>query len=250
MRLLAIIPARYHSSRFEGKPLAMINSKPMVMWVYDAVKETKLFDEVLVATDEQRIFSIVNEFSGKAIMTSDTLRNGTERCNEVVSLLEKQDKHFDIIINIQGDEPLIKKQMIEAVIDGFEEKDADIVTLKKSITNKNDIFDANVVKVVCAKDKALYFSRSAVPFSRDGKEQELLSEGKYYKHIGIYGYRTSVLKQIVTLQESFLEKTEKLEQLRWLENGYNIIVKTTEFDTIGVDTPQDLENIKRIINKQ
>ena len=250
MRTIAIIPARYQSSRFEGKPLALINSKPMIMWVYDSVKKANLFNEVLVATDDERIFEAVEKHNGKAIMTSSLLSCGTERCKAVIEILEKQGESFDVAVNIQGDEPLIKKEQIQKVLDGFLDTKADIVTLCKEIEDYKDVEDSNVVKVVCNIDhKALYFSRSPIPFDRENKKENNINKGIYFKHIGIYGYKTKVLKEICSLPESLLEKTEKLEQLRWLENGYNIVVNKTDIDTIGVDTPQDLENVIRIINK-
>ena len=249
---LAVIPARYKSSRFEGKPLAMLHNKPMVMHVYDAACASNLFDRVVVATDDTRIFAVVKEYGGDYVMTSSTLRNGTERVAQTAEILEKENpnEHYDIIINVQGDEPLIKKEILSLLIDGFSGDNADIVTLKKAITDIEDIKDPNVVKVVAANDRALYFSRSAVPFNRDEKLENLLDKGIYYKHIGIYGYKSEVLKKIVTLEESKLEKTEKLEQLRWLENGYNIVAMTTIWDTIGVDTPQDLEKAEQLMNSQ
>ena len=250
-KLLAIIPSRYASSRFEGKPLAMINQKPMVIWVYDAVRNSYLFDNVFVATDDKRILDCVEIFGGKAVMTSKDCKNGTERCNQVVQILQDKDEKYDIVVNIQGDEPLIKKDMMVSVVSGFKDKEADIVTLKKAIEKYEQVNDPNCVKVVTDKnDRALYFSRAAIPYSREGKEMEIFDNKLYYKHIGIYGYRTKVLNEIVKLQESFLENTEKLEQLRWLENGYKILVKTTLWDTVGVDTKQDLDNIIKIINKQ
>ena len=242
-RILAVIPSRYASSRFEGKPLAKINDKPMVMWVYDAVKDSGLFNKVVVATDDERIFDVVKLAGGEVIMTSIDLKNGTQRVEQALRLLEKEGLEFDIVVNIQGDEPLIKKEMISAVIEGFKEKNADIVTLKKNITNIDEVADTNIVKVVCGKEKALYFSRSIIPYNRDNTLEELIKKQMYFKHIGIYGYKSSVLKDIVKLECGNLEKIESLEQLRWLENGYNIVVKTTQFDSIGVDTKEDLKKI-------
>ena len=248
MKKLALIPSRFQSSRFPGKPLALINDKPIVMWVYDAVKNADLFDDVFIATDDDRIANVVKENGGEYIMTSSTLSCGTERCEQALSFLEKDGKCYDVVVNIQGDEPLIQKEQIVKVLEGFEYQNADIVTLIKLIDKANDVDDKNIVKVVKSKtDKALYFSRSRVPFNRDKDLNDLISKGIYYKHIGIYGYRAEVLHKITKLEESVLEQTEKLEQLRWLENGYNIIVKETSIDTIGVDTPEDLENIKKII---
>lgn len=248
-KILAIIPARYESSRFEGKPLKEIKGKSMIMWVDDAVVSSNLFDEVYVATDDKRIFDEVEKKGGKCLMTSKDLRNGTERVEQALSLLEKEGKEFDYVVNIQGDEPLIKKEQIKNVIDGFDSKeDVDIVTLRKKIENKQDVEDKNVVKVVVdKKGYALYFSRSVIPCNRDKAIEEVIKEGNYYKHIGIYGYKTKVLHKIIKLEESTLEKIEKLEQVRWMENGYKIKLQETVLDTIGVDTQQDLDNIIKLI---
>lgn len=244
MKTLAIIPARYKSSRFEGKPLALIEGKPMIMWVYDSVKMSQLFDEVYIATDDERIESVASGYGANVKMTSEKISCGTERCKAVVESLEKEGKCFDVVVNIQGDEPLIQKEQIKKVLEGFNDVEVDVVTLYKQIENSKDIEDENVVKVVFSKtNRALYFSRSVVPFNRDRVD------ANYYKHIGIYGYKTDVLKRICNLPESSLEKTEKLEQLRWLENDYKIKVVQTHIDSIGVDTVEDLENVKRIINK-
>lgn len=249
-RILAIIPARYASKRFEGKPLALINGVPMVIRVYDAVKKSGLFDKVCVATDDERIYDCVKNAEGEVLMTSPQISNGTQRCEAALKQLEQQGEKYDILVNIQGDEPLIKKQMIQSVVQGFDNKQADIVTLKKQITDYNELCDANNVKVITADDRALYFSRSVIPYDRDAKGEESVRKGIYYKHIGIYGYRTDVLKNIVNLKPSVLEQTESLEQLRWLENGYKIIVMTTEYDTCGVDTYQDLQKAEEMLNKQ
>jgi len=249
-RYLAVIPARYSSSRFEGKPLAMIEDKPMVMWVYDAVEESNLFDRVVVATDDDRIAKKVEQGGGKYVMTSSLLSNGTKRVAQTVEILENEGEKFDVVVNIQGDEPLIRKEMIAKVVNAFEDKGADIVTLKKRIESIQEVEDSNVVKVVCGGDRAIYFSRSKIPYNRDISIANAIDSGLYYKHIGIYGYRTKILKEIVCLLESDLERVEKLEQLRWVEKGYNIIVKTTEEDTIGVDTKEDLAKVIEIINNK
>lgn len=249
MKALAIIPSRYQSSRFPGKPLATIGGKAIVMWVYEAVKSSNLFADVYVATDDERIQQHVIDNGGNVLMTSSTLSCGTERCEQSLSILEKEGKTYDVVVNVQGDEPLIKKEQLQEVLSGFEEKDADIVTLAKAIEKEEDVDDRNVVKLVKANNRALYFSRSRIPCNRDAQTQDLLEQKAYNKHIGIYAYRAEVLHKITKLEQSPLEKIEKLEQLRWLEAGYNIIVKQTNIDTIGVDTPQDLENIKKIIEK-
>ncbi len=248
-RYIAVIPARYQSSRFEGKPLAKINNKPMVVWVYEAVKKSELFDRVVVATDDDRIAKAVEEFGGESVMTSSLLANGTQRVAQTIEILENKGENYDVVVNIQGDEPLIKREMIKKVVDAFADESADIVTLKKLIENPTEVEDKNVVKVVCSKDRAMYFSRSKIPCNRDISIEQAIENKLYYKHIGIYAYRTKALKEIVKLEESDLERVEKLEQLRWLENGYNIIVKTTEEDTVGVDTKEDLERVIEIINK-
>lgn len=248
-RYIAVIPARYQSSRFEGKPLAKINNKPMVVWVYEAVKRSELFDRVVVATDDDRIAKAVEKFGGESVMTSSLLANGTQRVAQTIEILENKGENYDVVVNIQGDEPLIKREMIKKVVDAFADESADIVTLKKLIENPTEVEDKNVVKVVCSKDRAMYFSRSKIPCNRDISIEQAIENKLYYKHIGIYAYRTKALKEIVKLEESDLERVEKLEQLRWLENGYNIIVKTTEEDTIGVDTKEDLERVIEIINK-
>lgn len=246
MKTLAIIPARYQSSRFEGKPLAPINNKPMIMWVYDSVKGSNLFDSVYIATDDDRIFNLAEICGANVIMTSKNISCGTERCKVVVEKFEKENIFFDIVVNIQGDEPLVQKKQMQRVLEGFLYPDVDIVTLCKQINEKEEIEDKNEVKVVFSKNnRALYFSRSVIPFNRENG----LTNYSYYKHIGIYGYRTDVLKKICSLPESELEKAEKLEQLRWLENDYKIRVVETDTDSIGVDTPEDLEKVKRIINK-
>lgn len=247
MKKIAIIPARYKSSRFEGKPLATIADRPMVIWVYDSVIGTQLFDKVVIATDDERIYSRAEQFGAEVMMTSEELSCGTERCKAVLQTLEDKGEKYDVVVNIQGDEPLIKKQQIERVLDGFCDKEADIVTLCKQIDKKEDISDPNVVKVVFDnKLRALYFSRSTIPFDREAGKR---SEVPYYKHIGIYGYRSEVLKKICSMDQSFLEKTEKLEQLRWLENGLKIVLRKTDIDTIGVDTKEDLEKVRKIVNK-
>ncbi|MBQ9253514.1 MAG: 3-deoxy-manno-octulosonate cytidylyltransferase [Bacteroidales bacterium] len=248
MKALALIPSRYESKRFCGKPLAEIKGKPIVMWVYDAVKNSGLFSKVYVATDDERIEKVLQQYEAKYIMTSKELSCGTQRCEQALTILEQRGEKYDVVVNIQGDEPLIKTQQMAKVLEGFEDKDAEIVTLAKKIEDIEQVKDVNVVKVVKAQNKALYFSRSIVPFNRDEDLKSLVEKGVYFKHIGIYAYLPKVLHEITLLEKSTLEQTESLEQLRWLENGYHINVMESEFDSIGVDTPQDLEHIKQIIN--
>ena len=240
MRFVAIIPARYASTRFPGKPLADMAGKPMIQRVYEQVK--KALDEVWVATDDVRIFETVESFGGKAVMTSAEHRSGTDRIQEAYS---KIGGGFDVIINVQGDEPFIQPEQIEALKNCFDSKNVELATLVKAF-KKGDGFDAlfnpNSPKVVInKKNEAIYFSRSIVPYIRDAHHTEWLDKHTFYKHIGMYAYRSDVLAEITKLPQSSLEKAESLEQLRWIENGYCIRVGYTTVETIGIDTPEDME---------
>ncbi len=249
MKTIAIIPARYASSRFEGKPLALLNGKPMVMWVYEAVKQSQLFDKVVVATDDSRIFDTVQAMNGVAMMTSESHSCGTQRCEEVVQTLSSLGEVYDVVVNIQGDEPLINKEQLELILSCFDSDRVEIATLSKIINEEKDVTDSNVVKVVASKGRALYFSRSPIPFTRDISLSQALEKGVFRKHIGIYAYRFDVLKEIVRLEKGDLEILENLEQLRWLENGFEIRIKDTCFESIGVDTPEDLKRVNDLIKK-
>lgn len=264
MTAIVIIPARYESTRFPGKPLAPLNGKPLIRHVYENSKKSKLAEDVIVATDSENIFNAVLEFGGKAVMTSKEHASGTDRIAEAAGALD-----YDIIVNVQGDEPLIKAEMIDDVIRLLDDKRAAMGTLVKKIENPEEIFDPNVVKAVFDKDGfAMYFSRAPIPFDRDKfKMQDAgykiqdkdnrascimyhasdiqTSELLMYKHLGIYSYRRDVLLNLAKMEPVGLEKTEKLEQLRALVNGFRIKVKETFFETIGVDTPQDLERVKK-----
>ncbi len=242
MNIIGIIPARYASSRFPGKPLAMIRGKSMIQRVYEQAQKATSLNKVVVATDDERIFSHVKSFGGKAAMTASSHNNGTSRCNEVISFPDYGDA--DAIINIQGDEPFIEPEQINQLATLFNDSQTDIATMAGVIKNQEELFDPNTVKVVMGQnDFALFFSRQAIPYNRDQNIQNWTENHSYYKHIGIYGYRTYVLKKIVTLPPSPLEKAEKLEQLRWLENGYKIKAKVTDYVSLSVDTPADLEKI-------
>ena len=241
MKCIAIIPARYASTRFPGKPLVAINGKPMVQHVYERALSSGLFQKVIVATDDHRIQSAVTDFGGEVVMTDNTHQSGTDRCGEVI---EGMKDSYDVVINIQGDEPFIQHEQLEELVNLFKSTPAQIGTLKKKLSNSEDVFDSNIVKVVARLDKrALYFSRNPIPFVRDFEQKDWLSKQKFYKHLGIYGYRTDVLKELVKLTPSELEKSESLEQLRWLENGYSIFISETKHESIGIDTPDDLKNI-------
>jgi len=241
MKILGIIPARYASSRFPGKPLAKINGKPMIQRVYEqSVRATSLSD-LIVATDDKRIEKKVLDFGGKVILTSTTHKSGTERCREVIDELQADGNIFDIIINIQGDEPYISPKQIDQVALCFKSTDVQIATLIKKITTPEDLFNPNVNKVIINKNQqAIYFSRQAIPFIQNSDKQEWVRKHDFYKHIGIYAYRTNILKEITKLNITPLEKVESLEQLRWLENGYKITVSETDMESYAVDTPDDL----------
>lgn len=243
LRFVAIIPARYASTRFPGKPLVDIGGKTMIQRVYDQV--SKVINDVYVATDDERIFDKVRSFGGKVIMTSDAHRSGTDRCYEAFTKLEDW---FDVVINVQGDEPFIQPEQIEALKNCFADDETQIATLVKKITDKDGVevlFNPNTPKVVIDKqNNALYFSRSPIPYKRGSDEKNWMAEHDYYKHVGVYAYRSEVLSQIVQMPPSKLELAESLEQLRWLENGLKIKAGFTEVETVGIDTPEDLEKIK------
>ncbi len=246
MNILGVIPARYASTRFPGKPLVDIKGRSMIERVYEQASAALSLQWLVVATDDDRIFNHVKDFGGTVVMTEPTHPNGTSRVLEVVEKLEKEPENFkiDAVINIQGDEPFIQPDQIDLLAGMFSDEDADIVTLCKKIETEKELFNPNVVKLVKNRqDFALYFSRSAIPFGRSIPQKNWTQNFNYFKHLGIYGYRTVVLKKIVNLEMSMLENAEKLEQLRWLENGFQIKVAETEFESLAVDTPEDLERI-------
>ncbi|MDR0680786.1 MAG: 3-deoxy-manno-octulosonate cytidylyltransferase [Dysgonamonadaceae bacterium] len=240
MTFLGIIPARYASTRFPGKPLADMFGKTMIQRVYEQV--ILALDNVTVATDDERIFSAVESFGGKVVMTSSHHKSGTDRCFEAYT---KLDKFYDVIVNIQGDEPFIKPSQIQLIKNCFEEKETQIATLIRPFDEKDDfetLFNPNTPKVIINnKQQAVYFSRSVIPYCRGLHHTEWLKNHTYYKHIGLYAYRSEVLKEITVLPPSALEKAESLEQLRWIENGYILKTGITTEETIGIDTPEDLE---------
>lgn len=232
-----IIPARYASSRFPGKPLALIHGKPMVQWVYERVQSSEVRD-LVVATDDERIATCVRGFGGRVVMTSPDHASGTDRCGEAALSLEPAD--HDVVINIQGDEPLISPKEIHLLASAFEDHSVQIATLVNPFHDDTLLHNPNVVKVVKAKNgNVLYFSRQPIPYLRDGGT----APAQYYRHIGIYAYRYGVLNEIVNLPTSGLENSEKLEQLRWLENGYTIRALECDYQGIGVDTPEDLKQL-------
>ncbi|WP_421869686.1 3-deoxy-manno-octulosonate cytidylyltransferase [Marinoscillum sp.] len=239
MKILGIIPARFASSRFPGKPLASIGEKTMIQCVYTQACQSSLLDEVIVATDDQRIYDEVISFGGQVIMTSSSHKNGTERCAEVIN----QRKDIDYIVNIQGDEPFIHPEQIDTVCRMLTGQ-VEIVTLVKPIQNYDELDDPGEMKVVFNnKNQALYFSRACIPFQRDVRPELRMEHHTYYKHIGIYAYRSDVLPKLVSLDSSSLETAESLEQLRWLENGYSIQLGFTNLESHMIDTPADLAKL-------
>lgn len=240
MKTIAIIPARYASTRFPGKPLAILGGKPVIQRVYEQV--TTVLDEAYVATDDERIYNKVQEFGGRVVMTSPNHKSGTDRIEEAV---QKIGTDADIIINVQGDEPFIHPSQIEALIKCFDDPTTQIATLGKPFDKDADISlldNPNSPKIVVDNNSfALYFSRSVIPFIRGVEHNQWLGKYPFLKHLGIYAYRTHVLHEITRLPQSSLELAESLEQLRWLQNGYRIRVGTTNIETVGIDTPEDLQ---------
>lgn len=245
MNILGIIPARYGSTRFEGKPLALINGKMMVQRVYEQSKKADRLSDVAVATDDQRIFDAVTAFGGKAVMTSSSHKSGTDRCREVV---EKIGSGFDAVINIQGDEPYINPLQINQIAELISDEDTQIASLCKPIHDLDELLSHNAVKVVIDKNgKALYFSRYTIPFQRNENDtSKWMDLWTYYRHVGIYAYKSLVLKEISALPQSGLELSESLEQLRWLENGYSVRMGVTEFESYSVDVPDDIRKIESV----
>ncbi len=243
MKFVGIIPARYASTRFPAKVLAMLNGKTVIQRVYEQVKDC--FDELYVATDDKRIADVVESFGGKAVMTSEDCKNGTERCFDACCKLGID---CDVVVNVQGDEPFIQRKQIESLMSCFADERTDIATLVKPFEQADGwerLNNPNSPKVVLDGDNfAMYFSRSVVPYLRGVEQSEWLDKHVFYKHLGVYAYRLKVLKEITSLQQTPLERVESLEQLRWLEHGYMIKVGVTNIETIGIDTPEDLERAK------
>lgn len=239
--ILGIIPARYASTRFPGKPLVDIGGKTMIQRVYEQAKKCQNLADVVVATDDKRIFDHVTGFGGKAVMTADTHPSGTDRCAEV-ALMHPE---YEVIINIQGDEPFINPEQIDKVAGCFTEAGTQLATLIKQINTTEELYNLSTPKVIInTNQEAIYFSRSPIPHVRGQEPQNWLYHHIYYKHIGIYGYKSDVLQQITRLPVSSLEKAESLEQLRWLENGYRIKTALTDMESHAVDVPEDLEKLK------
>ncbi|HET6225740.1 MAG TPA: 3-deoxy-manno-octulosonate cytidylyltransferase [Bacteroidia bacterium] len=245
MTIIGIIPARYASTRFPGKPLVDIGGKSMIQRVYEQAKKSKQLSEVIVATDDKRIEQHVKAFNGKVVMTSDQHQSGTDRCFEAMEVFSVK---TDVVINIQGDEPFINPEQIDEIASCFQTPDVQLATLVKKINNDEELFNVNIPKVLLNKNKeAIYFSRQTIPFFRGKKQEDWLKNHIYYKHIGIYAYRASILREITALKPTTLELAEGLEQLRWIENGYKIKVELTDYESVAVDVPDDLQKLKKFL---
>lgn len=246
MKFIGIIPARYASTRFPGKPLAQLGGQPVIQRVYEQV--AGVLDDALVATDDERIESVVRAFGGKVVMTGTHHKSGTDRCFEAY---EKAGGGADVVVNIQGDEPFIQPEQLRVVRACFDDEETQIATLVKPFTAADGwaaLENPNSPKVVVdERMRALYFSRSVVPYLRNYDRSEWLSRHTFYKHIGLYAYRADVLRQITALPQSPLEVAESLEQLRWLQNGYTIKVGISRIETIGIDTPEDLQRAEAFL---
>ena len=249
LKYIAIIPARYASTRFPGKPLAMLGGKPVIQRVWEQV--SSVVDAAVVATDDERIAQAVESFGGRAIMTSPNHKSGTDRCWEAY---QKQGEEFDVVINVQGDEPFIAHSQLRAIMACFEDENTDIATLVKPFAEEDGLSaleNPNSPKVVLDNDScAVYFSRSVIPYLRGVDREDWLKHHTFYKHIGMYAFRREVLGEVTALHQSTLEKAESLEQLRWLENGYKIGVGISDVETVGIDTPEDLERAEEFLKAQ
>ena len=249
LKYIAIIPARYASTRFPGKPLAILGGKPVIQRVWEQV--SSVVDAAVVATDDERIAQAVESFGGRAIMTSSNHKSGTDRCWEAY---QKQGEEFDVVINVQGDEPFIAHSQLRAIMACFEDENTDIATLVKPFAEEDGLSaleNPNSPKVVLDNDScAVYFSRSVIPYLRGVVREDWLKHHTFYKHIGMYAFRRDVLGKVTALPQSTLEKAESLEQLRWLENGYKIGVGISDVETVGIDTPEDLERAEEFLKAQ
>ena len=246
MKFMSIIPARYASTRFPGKPLAVLGGKTVIQRVYEQV--SSVLSDVYVATDDERIFECVESFGGKAVMTRADHKSSTDRIQEAV---EKIATEADVIINVQGDEPFIHPSQIKTLMALFDAPETQIGTLGKPFDNIEAVSNPNSPKIVTDnRGFALYFSRSIIPYIRGKQQDEWFGEYPFLKHLGIYAYRREVLKEVTQLPQSSLEKAESLEQLRWLQNGYRIRVGLTDIETVGIDTPEDLARAEEFLAQQ
>lgn len=243
MKFIGIIPARYASSRFPGKPLAQLGGKCVIQLVYEKV--ASVLEDTYVATDDERIAQVVKDFGGKAVMTRADHKSGTDRIAEAIMKIDGQ---WDVIVNIQGDEPFIRQEQLHTICKCFDDERTQIATIGKPFTEMDAVENPNSPKIVVDNNGyAMYFSRSVIPFIRGAERKEWLHNFPFLKHLGIYAYRADVLHEITRLPQSSLEKAESLEQLRWLQNGYKIKVGITNFETVGIDTPEDLIRAEKFL---
>jgi 3-deoxy-manno-octulosonate cytidylyltransferase (CMP-KDO synthetase) len=246
MKVLGIIPSRYGSSRFPGKPLIDLMGKSMIQRVYEQAKKCANFTDVIVATDDQRIYDHVQTFGGLVMMTSADHGSGTERCGEII----EQYTDYDLVVNIQGDEPLIRPEQLTDLIAVFKDSSVEIGTIVKPMSYEADIRNPNRIKVVLDKDKnGIYFSRSPIPHITHTPHADWLEKTTFYKHIGIYAWRAKTLLELLNLEVSALEKLESLEQLRWIFNGYSIRTVETTIETPNIDVPEDVEAVLKLLRK-
>jgi len=244
MNSIGIIPARYASTRFPAKPLVEIRGKTMIQRVYEQAKKSSALDYVVVATDDQRIFEVVRAFGGEVVMTSKDHQSGTDRCLEAVQQLKMD---FDVVVNIQGDEPFISPNQINLILSCFTQENTEIATLVKRIEDAKTLWDPNKPKVVMDDDDfAILFSRQCIPYLRGTEKDQWNEVFNFYKHIGMYAYRIETLREICALKTSRLEKAENLEQLRWIESGYRIKTAITEEEAFSIDTPEDLDELLKM----
>lgn len=246
MKFIGIIPARYASTRFPGKPLALLGGKPVIQHVYEKV--AAVLEAAYVATDDERIYDVVKSFSGQVVMTRTDHKSGTDRIEEAI---EKIGGEWDVVVNVQGDEPFVAKSQLDTICHCFDDPTTQIATLGKPFESMEAVQNPNSPKIVVDNmGFAMYFSRSVIPYVRGNEKSSWLTHYPFLKHLGIYAYRKDVLRQITQLPQSSLEIAESLEQLRWLQNGFKIKVGTTDVETVGIDTPQDLERAEEFLKTQ
>ncbi len=257
MKVVVVIPARYASTRFPGKPLARLSGKPIIEWVWERVTGSGREEgkdapwDAVVATDDCRIVEAVEAFGGVAMLTDSGHRSGTDRCGEVLGNLEAQGRHYDVVVDVQGDEPFVQQSQIGSLVDCFADPGTQIATLRTAIDNLQELISPNNVKVVCGRDgRAIYFSRLPIPYLRGVEQEQWIAHQPYYKHVGIYAFRAETLKEVVRLQPSVLECSESLEQLRWIENGYTVRVCDTGQSNIGIDSPEDLATAEEYLQNE
>lgn len=246
MKFIGIIPARYASTRFPGKPLALLDGKPVIQHVYEKV--AAVLEAAYVATDDERIYDVVKSFGGQVVMTRTDHKSGTDRIEEAI---EKIGGEWDVVVNVQGDEPFVAKSQLDTICHCFDDPTTQIATLGKPFESMGAVQNPNSPKIVVDNmGFAMYFSRSVIPYVRGKEKSSWLTHYPFLKHLGIYAYRKDVLRQVTQLPQSSLEIAESLEQLRWLQNGFKIKVGTTDVETVGIDTPQDLERAEEFLKTQ